>query len=303
MSYYFDYFKDDKKIENDYLKNYDDRFSSIINSLKQAERFKQKLLESNNAEEYFPTIYSPFFQYCFNNKAPIFKLENSELLEMMEDTELPSTPFRNINLPFEDFVLNFKYKGFEVELCVNKIEQDSRVLANRFNLEEGEPYYIVHGFMYKKGGKHISSTAELNFSTITVDMDFDENNKDLMIAIYKIARNILIYISTPQAKEHIKTKRSAILKNVAKNFSKKTPKKSVVTKLFTNVKYSYINEKHDANSSKKRPHLRKGHFRQQPYGKKDEEKIVKTIFVAPSFVNSQSSEEIPTKTIIINKKG
>lgn len=298
MTYFFDKFKKDKFIEDDLLKNYKAYLSLSSNTILQKNRLLKKAVTFDDMIQ----SYAPFYQLCFSNCAPILKLDNNELLEMMNDTEMPTIPFRGITLPFDDFLLCFSYEGFNIELCINAVEQNSTILKNRFELKEGEKFYMAHGFVYKMGGKKVSQIGELNFSTITVNMDFEEENLELFQTIYKIARNLLIYISTEKAKEHIKTKRSAISKVKNKNFRKNPPKKSIVTNLFTDVKYTYIEQKNAVAGAKKRPHRRRGHFRMQPYGKKGEEKTYISKLIEPTFINMDSSEEIPQKTIVINKK-
>lgn len=297
----FDRAMQDTVIAEEFQKKYNNNFRpEIFNVITQSLNIKSHHQIKNKEDSI--KIYTPYFQYSKREIAPILKIENTELLNMLLDTDSFTSQIKNARLPYDDFILFFKHKGFDIELSVNKVPYVERLIKNSTGiLKEGDYFHAINGYLYKKGGKNIITIGEINFTTISTNMNITLDTEDRDINnVYKITRNLLTYLMTQKAKNYIKTKRRDISKTIKINNSAKN-KRSIATPLFNDVQYAYNGSSYSkASIGGKRPHLRAGHFRTQPYGSRDSDFIeYKSIWIEPTFVNKIDKEKIIQKIKVV----
>ncbi|MBX9866328.1 MAG: hypothetical protein K2Y14_05395 [Burkholderiales bacterium] len=209
-------------------------------------------------------------------KLPLLIIDNHELLEMLENTDIePELEFESIHLPFDDFFLKFRHDLGDVEVLISKSHKEYAIYG--MGLLENyldENSQMVGGTFTKTGNKVIYSHDS--------DAESESGNKKLE----RLLAKILFFLSIQKSKDYIEKKSERYLRAVPL-LTKSTISPITTIKLFDDVVYKYENKAKEAGGTKA-PHLVRGHFRNQPYGTKGNQKI-RIIWLEPYFTGDSGT--------------
>jgi len=246
----------------------------------------------------FPlAMTAPLFYHASVTGSPILNIENESLIQMLRDTDIKPGMLRSVQLPFNEFVICFSYKGFTFEAIVNKISFNEKYMKLQSESDIGKSFYAASAFMYKSGGKKsIVEMYDLDVSSVNTEFKIHNDgiplqNQEIMMESVKIFNGLFLYLSLPRTVEYIDGHKKDIRKSIQslkKNFQP--------ANLFNDIQYSYSQNKTKQPGSGKQSHLVRGHFRNQPFGSKKDPKH-RTQWIEPYFTGN---ENIKSKSIKVN---
>jgi hypothetical protein len=225
-----------------------------------------------------------------DKRLPLFKL-SAEIFNSISMLDISRTAYDMNQLgmflpPFNEFCIQAKprfLENLDASLSQMSGEDYQKVLSNRANRLDFMFHYapheesgklIVKCLVSDKGGDFIP-VEQTHFAYVggseVVD-EFHDYGRDC-------AALLIVLLATKNIKKDVET----CSKPNSRNRREKTLSKysSVTT-----IRIGKINEtmRSSGNGSPVRPHLRRGHIRQQHFGKNNAE--VKKIFIRPVFVNA-----------------
>lgn len=231
---------------------------------------------------------APLFHHAYTDSSPVIGIDNQDLILMLRDTDIHPEMLRKAQLPFGEFVVCFEYKNYLFEAYIAKITIDSSYMKtdNIEGLVDGDFFYSASGFMYKSGGKKpIVELYDMDVSSTNNNFKFFSNEdkggipvgrQEIMLEAVKIFNGLFLYLSLPRTVEYISKKNSVIKKGV-RNLKKNTQP----AYLFSDIQYSYQSNS-NSNGGSKKAHLVRGHFRNQPFGKRTDPEY-RTQWIEPYF--------------------
>ncbi|MCL4432794.1 MAG: hypothetical protein M1300_10800 [Epsilonproteobacteria bacterium] len=225
---------------------------------------------------------APLFIHALHNSCPVIAIDNEPLINMLRDTDVTPDLLQNVRLPFDEFVICFQYRGWNFEAVAAKTRlDDSYMEVKNLSIKVGDPFYSANGYMYKTGGKRaVTKLYDMDVSTTNqkfeIFIPIPTEDREIMLEAVRIFNGIFLYLSLPRSVDYI-NKHSSMIKKGAKAIKKS----SQPTYLFNDVRYVYVDQNSDSETHK-RSHLVRGHFRNQPYGKRENPEY-KTIWIEPYF--------------------
>ena len=234
---------------------------------------------------------APLFVHALHNSHPVIAIDNPELLNMLRDTDVTPELLESVQLPFNEFVICFQYQGWNFEAVAAKtILDDSYMEVKNLSIKAGDPFYSANGFMYKTGGKRaVGKLYDMDVSTTNqkfeIFVSMPSEDQKIMLDAVKIFNGIFLYLSLPRSINYIERNSPRIRKGI-----KSIKKGSEPTYLFNDIKYLYQSTCERNEDSQKRSHLVRGHFRNQPYGKRETPEY-KIIWIEPYFTVGNALSE------------
>lgn len=241
---------------------------------------------------------APLFIHALSNNHPVISIDNPDLINMLRDTDVTPELLQNVKLPFEEFVICFQYRGWNFEAVAAKtMLDDSYMEVKNLTIKAGDPFYSAKGYMYRTGGKKaVTELYDMDVSTTNqkfeIYVQMKEDRKEIMLEAVKIFNGLFLYLSLPRSVEYIERNASRIRKG-----AKLIKKSSSPTYLFNDIRYLYPSDHNETGDQQKRSHLVRGHFRNQPYGKREKPEY-KTIWIEPYFTSG--NEKTDSKTYRLN---
>lgn len=239
------------------------------------------------------TPYGSAFWYIGEKGAPIIEMDNPNLLSMLLDTDIPTVPLYNLELPFDEFLIILNYKGYKVEAAIIKHIYNEDYSVKVEGLNSGDYIYSCRGFIYSHNGIRTNTLQDFDFTSIGSKFKTEPNmplhQAEILGDVYHMIYNSFIYMSTERTLSYLNKKEPLIRKNKLK--TKKT-NKSYPTKLFNDIRYITSDSTNNTNSNsgkKVKSHLRRGHFRFQPYGPRDNPST-KSIWIQPTYIGVEKME-------------
>lgn len=216
------------------------------------------------------------------NKLPIISIDNPELTQMINDTDLiVKFESDDVNLPFDNFLLKFPYEEKIIELFINKIYTHLENNPNTQTMIYAEGISVDNDGTYGKLSVPLSGNVVAEVlhpeSHTTEELDYMKN-------ITNFVQKLFYYFTIEKTVEYInKTISNFKLKPKPKTLKEQKYGTSIIT-LFKDVRYNYSPSNTESGISKI-AHMVRGHFRKQPYGKRDEPEY-KIIWIQPYFTGA-----------------
>ena len=216
-------------------------------------------------------------------KLPIISINNNDLIRMITDTdlEIEFNPY-DVKLPFENFLLKFMLDGNVVELFINKT---STVIKGN---EIEQIIIFGQGVIVYPDGEFGQIGVQIAGDCIFEYDKHDEEEFKLRERIINFVRKLIYYFSIEKTKQYIDIEIRAKEKSNKPRSIRESRYGVSIINLFHDVQYRYEQSKDDELSSKV-AHLVRGHFRKQPFGKRESPEF-KIIWIQPYFTGA----DLPT---------
>lgn len=216
------------------------------------------------------------------NNLPIISIDNPELTQMINDTDL-TVKFESddVKLPFDNFLLKLHYEDTVVELFINKVYShlENNPISQTMIYAEGISVY--QNGTYDKLSVPISGNV---VAEVTNPESHTTEEIEYLKKVTNFVQKLFYYFTIEKTVEYI----DKTISNLKSKLKPKTLKEqkygvSIIT-LFKDIRYNYSQSNTDSEISKV-AHMVRGHFRKQPYGKRDEPEY-KIIWIQPYFTGS-----------------
>lgn len=212
-------------------------------------------------------------------RLPIINIDNKELIQMINDTDL-KVKFENddVRLPFDSFLLRFTLNARIIELFVKK------VVMQLDGAESAQTLIFAEGISINYNGSYMQVCIPITGYVELIETDLSIEEKLIQNTIVNFVQKLLYYFTLEKSVEYIdKTKQKSLL--ITKPKSLKEQKYGVtIINLFKDIRYNYKVDNNDTGGTKN-AHLVRGHFRKQPVGSRNDPEF-KVIWIQPYFTGS-----------------